>query len=245
MSKSSQVSQPADLPADASSQPPDGRRTRQLRQLPLSEVARSRIMKVILDGDLKPGEVFKIADLAAQFGMSRTPVREALGTLEHEGVIHTIPYRGYTVKHITVEDARDLYFVRSLIEGAAAERATTRITETELAQLANSLKVRPAEDQIYTSEYDADSLDFHEVIVGAAHSQRLSHTFKQLINDSRRLGIISALRPDPQDIFIEHQNILEALIAGNAERAKRSMERHVQARRFDVISNLLDVDRTN
>ena len=113
----------------------DGRSTRKTRTVPLSEDVRQKMLSDISTGVFAPDDVLNTAALAERYGVSRTPVREALVALERAGVITVLPYRGHVVRTLSLADAQDIYFMREVIETAAAERAAERIDHTGLAQL--------------------------------------------------------------------------------------------------------------
>ena len=80
----------------------------------------------ILSGQFKPGAVLNEKELAERLGVSKTPIREGLSLLEHEGLIQTIPRRGYIVTPITVQHIHELFDLRIILESAAAEQAALR-----------------------------------------------------------------------------------------------------------------------
>jgi DNA-binding GntR family transcriptional regulator len=94
----------------------------------------------ILSGELQPGARLKDDELARTFGVSNTPVREAMGELEKDGLIETIPYRGRFVKKMSIEETREVYDVRMALEALAARLAVERITESQLAEMQEAVE---------------------------------------------------------------------------------------------------------
>ena len=97
--------------------------------------AASELRDRILTGRLQPGDRLDLDQLTAEFGISRTPVREALLQLSYEGLVDITPRSGMTVVGITPEDAVDSFAILAALAGKAAEMATARITPAELSQL--------------------------------------------------------------------------------------------------------------
>jgi DNA-binding GntR family transcriptional regulator len=94
-----------------------------------------RVRKAILSGEIPQGEHFKDTDLAARFGVSRMPVREALQRLEAEGLIRQIPMKGFVVVELTPQDVADIFSIRKNLEGLAAAYACRRISHSEIEEL--------------------------------------------------------------------------------------------------------------
>ena len=100
--------------------------------MPLREVVFQTLRRGILRGDLKPGERLMEIRLANRLGVSRTPIREAIRMLEHEGLVVNIPRRGAQVSRITEKDLRDVLEVREGLEDLAVTLACERMTEEDL-----------------------------------------------------------------------------------------------------------------
>ncbi|MEG0952351.1 MAG: GntR family transcriptional regulator, partial [Niameybacter sp.] len=83
----------------------------------------------------QPGDVLRESSIANELGVSRTPVREAIRQLELEGLVHSIPNKETVVAGITDEDVEDIYLIRSRLEGLAARKAATKITDEDLRQM--------------------------------------------------------------------------------------------------------------
>lgn len=207
---------------------PDGRKTRATRSESLTEKVHALILEDIIRGHMPPGVMVQLTSLAEKYEVSRTPVREALGLLEREGVVTSVPYKGYLVRPIEPRDVRDIFFMRQLLEGAGTELATARISEEELRSL--RLSELPDSD-VMTLEYDTVTRDFHRTIMAAAGSPRLLSSFEELYNDVRRLQYAGIGTPRPDLIHKEHMDILDALELGDADAARARMEQHIELAR--------------
>lgn len=187
------------------------------------------IRQVILQGDLLPGAQVNQAQIAEQLGVSRGPVREALGQLEEEGLIKNVPYKGTFVTEITSDYITELYSIRRVIETFAARQAAIRATPEELQELRTLL------DQMYaTAERDdmaqMGTLDirFHYLIISAAHHSMLLQMWKSIEMGVRRcLALRHRIYRRPIDVIGTHPDILAALEAGDAELASTILDAHI------------------
>ncbi|QGH70709.1 GntR family transcriptional regulator [Pseudactinotalea sp. HY158] len=203
---------------------PDGRKTRGERSETLVEHVRSRILEDIIRARLRPGEMVQLTALANQYEVSRTPVREALALLEHEGVVSAIAYKGYLVRPIEPRDVHDIFFMRRLLETAGIELAAKRLSRSDLLEL-RGLKLPDADEM--TLEYDNVSRSFHRTILVAAGSPRLLATFDELYNDVRRMQYAGIGTPRPDLIHEEHLHIVDALDNGDGALASKRMAEHL------------------
>ena len=132
------------------------------------------IRHVILAGELLPGDQVNQAQIAEQLGVSRGPVREALGQLEEEGLIRNIPYKGTFVTEITVEYIAELYSIRRVLETFAVRQAAEHATLEDLDEL------RAVVRQMYTAAGDDDmtrmgnlDIEFHGLLCRSSHHRLL------------------------------------------------------------------------
>lgn len=213
----------------------DGRSTRSWRATGLAEIIRQKILGEIVGGEIAQGEVIQIARLAKKYETSRTPVREALMALEQDGLITVLPYRGYIIRPITLPEAKDVFLMRSIIEGAAAERAATRLTPEATADL------WPGEPspELYSLSFDGACHDFHREIAKAADSPRLLEALERIFHGVQRIQVIVTNPPSPKAIHDEHIAIRHAIAARDAPAARAAMETHIQSLYRQAIESLL------
>lgn len=203
----------------------DGRSTRSQRTTGLASSLRKQILDAILGGEIAQGQVIQIAQLAKRYQTSRTPVREALMSLERAGLITVLPYRGYIIRPITIGEAKDVFFMRTVIEGAAADRAATRLTLEQLGDLwSDEQALAP-----YTLSFDSACHEFHRKIAEAAGSQRLLDALEEIFNDVQRLQCLVTDPPSPTAIHTEHLAIRDALSGGDGPAARNAMDTHIRA----------------
>jgi GntR family transcriptional regulator, rspAB operon transcriptional repressor len=190
----------------------------------LADLARERIMQDIIQLRLHPGEIVQLKDLAQAYGMSRTPVREALAQMQHSGLISAIPYKGYRIRPLEKHDIEDVIFMRGLLEPAAAERAALEITEEELAELD---ELRPPKTDKLDLEFDRYSERFHTLIGEASRSRRLAEMISSVYRDLARLQYAGLSRSVPKEIVKAHDEIVDALRRRDPRAAHEAMKHHV------------------
>jgi DNA-binding GntR family transcriptional regulator len=202
----------------------------------------------VLSGELPSGSRLRQESLATEFGVSRTPVREALRKLQAGGLVHVEPNRGAVVRGPTPREVRDAYEVRAELEGLAAELATTRIRDDDLTRLheaqglfrrsmrtllawkrSRRAEERPPEEA--HAEWISGNDLFHLAILEAAENDRLQAMLADLHMSFPRdltwivLGESSRLL---EENVAQHAAILEAIEERNPAEARRLMEEHVR-----------------
>ncbi len=157
------------------------------------------------------------------------PVREALHRLQVMGLVTTTPHRGTIVSELSEPEIIEIYHMRAVLEGLAVRLATPHLTSTEhhqLQELLNKMRDTPNEaiDSLLQLNYE-----FHKIIWDAAHAPRLSALMENLYDASRRFRRTSILLPGRiEQIDHEHQQILQALIKGNAVAAEQCANEHYE-----------------
>lgn len=190
----------------------------------LADLARERIMQDIIELRLYPGEIVQLKDLAEAYGMSRTPVREALAQMQQSGLVIAIPYKGYRIRPLDKHDIEDVIFMRALLEPAAAERAAVEITDDELAEL---VALRPPKTDKFNLTFDRYSERFHMLIGQASKSRRLADMIGTVYGDLARLQYAGLSRSVPKEIVAAHDKILNAIRKHDPEAARNAMAQHV------------------
>ena len=200
--------------------------------LPTSTLrVRDAIQHAIVTGALAPGERLRAEALAHRFGTSRTPVREALLSLEAEGLVAIAPRRGAVVRAFDAADLLELYELRAVLEPYAAARAAERMNKATLAALeANYARAvacggdgpRAVEEQIALNEA------FHRLVIGVAGSPRLEVAMRAVAGIPRAFRSVF-WRDDAQraqSLFC-HGELVRALRARQAGLAEAVMRLHV------------------
>ncbi len=195
----------------------------------LTSSATSRIRNMIVTGVLAPGQRIRERELCETLGVSRTPVREAIKTLQQEGLLRGLPNRSAVVTELDPEEVRALVTVVATIEGLAGQLACREASDEQIADIAalhHQMTVHQIRDQM--AEYFDVNKRFHRRIVEAANNSVLLWIWDMLALRVDRARFSSNLWPRrwPQAIR-EHQEIMEALIARDGVRAERLMREHV------------------
>lgn len=189
----------------------------------------NQIREDILSGKYKSGEELRESTIGHELGVSRTPVREALRQLELEGLVKIIPNKGAQVVSLSVKDIKDIYAIRSHLEGLCARWACENITSEQIEKL---------EEIVYLSEFRASKrhyeqmleLDtkFHEIIYEASQSKMLRHLLKDFhhyVQRVRRVTLSSTERAEKCNL--EHKAILDAMKEHNPDKAEELAHRHI------------------
>lgn len=203
---------------------PDGRKRSGRAGRSLATEAQERMLEDILQCRLRPGDMVQLSRLADRYRMSRMPIREALTALQREGLVVSVPYKGYLIRPLDVGDVDEIFFMRQLLEGAAAELAASSVTDDELSRLA---ALEAPETLIMTLDYDKYARTFHSIIAGASRNQRLEEAIIRTYNDVRRLQYAGIGHPRPDVIAEEHRKILVTLRAHDPDGARVAMLDHI------------------
>jgi DNA-binding GntR family transcriptional regulator len=177
----------------------------------------------ILTGRLQPGDRLDLDRLSAEFGVSRTPLREALLELSYEGLVEITPRSGMAVVGITPQDAVDNFAILAALAGKAAELATARVTPAELAELEELADAIEGSDDVV-----AANRRFHRALNLAARSPRLFTHLRQAVRVVP--GNYFELFPEAElRSKQEHAALLGAMRRGDAAEARALAEAHVLA----------------
>lgn len=195
----------------------------------LARQIRTALADEILSGKLVPGTRLKDNDVAALFGTSNTPVREALRELAEQGLVEMQPYRGCVVRYMDPAEVEEAYDVRQALEEAAVRRAVTRLTDEQLDQLEALVQENAAADAAGDAEHALTaSIAFHKLIIEAAGNRTLSRIFEDLyrrVQMPQRAATVD-VRGEPQP---GHAALLAALRARDAEQAVVLTRDHIAA----------------
>jgi DNA-binding GntR family transcriptional regulator len=209
------------------------------RQSTAAELAHARLKALIMDNLLPPGAQRLESELALQLGLSRTPVREAMVRLEQEGLIAITPRHGMRVLPIATNDMREIYAVLTSLEPMAAEllarRAVPAAGLEPLEQACTFMEAALAA-QDRTAWAAADEA-FHLGLAELCGNRRLSGMVMQVWDQSHRARLFTLhQRPLPARSTAEHRRVLQAIAAGEPERAREVYRRHRQRSGEELIS---------
>jgi len=202
------------------------------RSLSAAQKVAEQITQAIVTGELEPGQRLVETAIGERLGVSRSPVREAFHQLEQIGLVEKIPYRGVFVSTLSREDVRELYTVREPLEGLAARLLAEGDNERAAAGLQDVLdrmaEAVAAGDRRAVTELNAD---FHDTLISLTRHGLLQEVWAIVGNRMRRFLFLSEPPFDMvlQDAVARHEPIVEAIAAGDAERAQTEAQRHIVA----------------
>ena len=176
---------------------------------------------------LAPGTEIRENELAQRFGVSKSPVRDALMRLEREGLVISLPRQGYRVAPVSLADAQDMFHLRDALEQACMERITRRATEEQLAELD---RFRRFDAPVWQGGFVVYNREFHRTLARIAGNARMRDHLIDLIDQMERavrLSVSSLKKNDPQSLVDEHVQLIDALQARQVARAQRLVSRHV------------------
>ena len=189
------------------------------------------IRENILSGKYATEEELKEKTNGEELGVSRTPVREALRQLELEGLVTIIPNKGAYVVGISQKDIRDIYEIRTRLEGLCARWAACYITKEQLDELEENIYL----SDFHTSKGNYDQvveLDnrFHELLYQASGSKELRHVLSDFHHYVQRVRKITLAMPErAANSNMEHRKIVEALKEHDADAAERLANEHMMS----------------
>jgi DNA-binding GntR family transcriptional regulator len=191
----------------------------------LADKAYHEIRGLIVALELAPGAVIDERELIERLEIGRTPVREALRRLSHEGLVEVYPRRGMFVTGVDVRELARLSEVRGVLEPEAARLAAERATDVDRAELAALL----AELDAGGSELMGLDERIHRAVYRAAHNDLLEATLEQYYVLALRIWSIALDRAHELEEAVEaHRALLQAIQAGDGDRAADTMRAHVQ-----------------
>jgi len=202
-----------------------------------SEFVYRSLKEQIISGTLAPDSRLIELTIAAQFGVSRTPVREALKRLAVENLVLSDPARGMIVHAPDARSIEDVFIVREALDGLATRLAAHRITPSELSRL--KVVVDSMEEAIRTGRREhvvVANTHFHDVIYAAAGNEVLERLGRDLREFVRRFTTLPFASPDRVDhVLNEHRAIVDALERHDPDAAEAASNAHLGAAREYVV----------
>lgn len=198
------------------------------------------VRDMIIAGELTPGERVSEPALCERFGVSRTPLREALKVLAAEGLVQLLPRRGARVAQITPEEVEELFPIMGVLEGLAAERAAERATAADLARLgALHAEMRARYEAGDQGGYAKLNRAIHETIFAIAGSGELTDQYQQMMVRIHASRFVARSSPEDWCTAVEdHERLMAALTARDAAAAFGIMRAHL-AHKAEVVNRTL------
>ncbi|MET7715668.1 GntR family transcriptional regulator [Streptomyces sp. NPDC019443] len=182
------------------------------------------VKHAILTGRLRPGQALVETELAAQFGVSKTPVREALKTLAGTGLVVMSQYKGATVRTVDAAMAREVYDVRLLLEPEALRRSVERAADLEAAREA----LLKADDSADRAERSLANREFHRALYLPCGNPLLTRMLDDVRDQAALVSTVAwAADPSWEREAAEHREILRLALTGDAQGAARALHEHI------------------
>ncbi len=201
-----------------------------------------RLRHMIVEGDLKPGEKLSEKELSETFGVSRTPLREALKVLGKEGLVSLVPNRGATVSKLTLEDLEEAFPIMGALESVSGELACANITDeeiTKLEKLHNDMVEKYKSSDL--SNYFKLNEAIHQLILDAARNPTLREMQRSLSGRIRRARYMANMSAERWARAVaEHEKILEAVKERDGEKLGAILKLHLANKLQSVRAELVD-----
>jgi DNA-binding GntR family transcriptional regulator len=206
----------------------------------LAPAIAEELKRLIYSGEIQPGERLNEAALALRMGTSRGPIREAIRTLAGLGLVTAVPNRGVFVRQISVREMLEIYELRALIFGFAAERACEHVDETHRSQMEQLLaQMDTACEAGDGTRYYELNLHVHTLILELSGNQRAHQAYDDHVKELHLFRRSYFNAPgNMRRSNTEHRAIFEAITKGDAKRARTLAERHVLSGRDRLLARL-------
>jgi DNA-binding GntR family transcriptional regulator len=207
-----------------------------------------QLRAVILAGEIKPGGRLIEERLTERFGVSRPPLREALRILQRDGLVQSLPRRGFIVVPITARDVREIYSMRMALERMAVELGVPVADIARLEPMRAAVeRMRAAAQTADREELLAANSEFHVALVALADHSRLSQTYESLLMQMRlcmafNLELRRRTESDPAESVRRHEALLGLIESGDQQAVLHELAHHGDRSVLDHLDELLGGD---
>lgn len=195
-----------------------------IEKVTLKDLAHDYIRNAIVSKELDMNKIYSVPELSGLLNISRTPVREAMLQLEMEGFVEILPNKGMRIKAFDRQTITEICQMRMVVEGFCCAYLAKRVLEPEAQKVMTFLSMLMEENELNTVNFTSNDMLFHQKIVGFTGNKR----FQEL---NSNMGLYVSLFAQKlmrwQDAANEHRKIYEAILAGDAEAAKKASDEHV------------------
>lgn len=221
--------------------------SRRQSSLPLADKAYREIKDLILTSALRPGELVAAHTLAARYGMSRSPVSQALTLLSQEGLVRAVPRVGYVIPSVSIADVQEIFQLRLHLEGLGAELAAAAATDAaidrfastdaEVREMAASLAV---DDPAIVRLSIETHASFHLMVAGLSGNSRLVGYIRGLLDESQRIQSLDPrFRYHIGFLVGAHRDVIDALRSRDPNSAREAMQKHIRQSQERILRSLL------
>lgn len=210
------------------------------QQTRLLDAVYEKLCEAIFHSEIPPGSRLSVPMLAARFGVSRSPIRDAVQQLVADGIAVTEPRKGVFVADFQLTDAANLLEITAPLEAMAGEQAARNVTDEDIARLQRVLdeqeRALQASEGLTYARLDAQ---FHRQIVAITRNERLEHILKILHNQLRLISRLLLFTPSQyKESLADHKMVLRALRSRDPKRVAAELEQHVLDSRARVAKRL-------
>jgi GntR family transcriptional regulator, rspAB operon transcriptional repressor len=209
--------------------------------LSLSQSVYQVLKNEILECRMAPNSDLREQSLAQRFEMSKSPVREALLRLEQDRLVTVAPRQGYRVTPLSIEDAREMFGLRRVLEGACAEAAAELGSASELKELDVFRTLNKARGEDRTDAFIKYNRSFHSAVCVRSGNSRLARLAVDLVEQMERLirfDVSSVSREAEEALLREHGEIIDAIQARDRRRAAKLVKQHILEAEKRVVRSL-------
>jgi DNA-binding GntR family transcriptional regulator len=214
----------------------------------LKDTVYQQLRDDIVSGALPPGAVLREAELAPRFGVSKTPLRDALVRLQKDGFVAIPPYRSAVVVGYSRTDLREIYELRELLEGACARQAASYISADALAELAQIVRASAecvAGGQVIEGRAE-ELAELHDqfdlVMYAQSRNSRIGEMVGNIRGHIKRIGRLTTGIPGRLAKSVpEHEAIYEAIVQRDGAAAEALMRRHILSVMADQLTSIAEV----
>lgn len=208
--------------------------------LPLRDVVFNTLREAIFKGDIEPGERLMEIKLAEKLGVSRTPIREAIRMLQLEGLVNMTPRKGSVVAEISNEDLKNVLEVRIVLEKLAVEKACLNISEDEIQQLNDNIKLfKKVVNGNDPNEIAKIDVEFHDIIYKSTGNDRLIQILSNIREQMYRYRLEYIKDQDTRcTVLSDHEKLIEAIVKKDTEEAKKIIVGHIEHQKKTICKNM-------
>ncbi|MEX2642762.1 MAG: FCD domain-containing protein [Acetobacterales bacterium] len=213
---------------------------RRVRTLPL--LIAEAVERMIAEGKLKAGDRINEAILARSFGTSRGPVREALRSLEHDGLLDNVVNRGMYVRRLPGSEVDEIYTVRAALLATAGGLVVDRITDAFLSKMQSLIDaMEKAVKEFDVNTYYEKNIEFHTILVEQSGNRRLARLYMNLLKELRFLRRIAFMSAEGlRGSHESHREILAALRSRDRQTLERALRDNVMSSRDRAMQSLVE-----
>ncbi|MDU0332889.1 GntR family transcriptional regulator [Paenibacillus barengoltzii] len=203
----------------------------------LTDQVYRQLKDMIVYGELQAGEPIHAGDLAERFQTSKTPIRDAINILKHEGLVEIIPYKGCLVSQVNLKDLDELIGLRLILEGSAAELAASFATRQAIDKLERLVGTNfTPSSGISEVDYMRLNFDFHVAVAEASNNRRLTKLIINNLDNMQRVLYLDMKIGSTSTMNDEHREIVEMIKNKNPQAARRQMVEHILGTRNRIFS---------